>query len=67
MSVPLSVLIVEDVADDAELEARELRRAGFEIDSRRAETIAEDGPAAGGAGGGAPAGAKPPAPEDDAR
>lgn len=38
---PLRVLIVEDVADDAELEARELRRAGFELDWSRVETLAE--------------------------
>ena len=37
----MRVLIVEGSAADAELEARELRQAGFDIDWRRVETLAE--------------------------
>ena len=38
MSQPLSVLIVEDNPDDAELVLRELRRAGFEPGWKRVQT-----------------------------
>src|SRR5258708_29847333 len=37
----LRILIVEDVADDAELEMRELKRAGIAADARRVETAAD--------------------------
>lgn len=38
MSVAVTVLLVEDSADDAELVVRELRRAGFDPDWTRVET-----------------------------
>ena len=38
MSTPLRVLILEDRAEDAELAAHELRRAGFEPDWQRVQT-----------------------------
>ena len=38
MAIPLHVLLVEDNPSDAELMLYELRRAGFELDTRRAET-----------------------------
>jgi two-component system, cell cycle sensor histidine kinase and response regulator CckA len=38
MATPLNILIVEDSQDDAELVARELRRAGFEPRWKRVET-----------------------------
>ncbi|OGS41134.1 MAG: hypothetical protein A2506_01965 [Elusimicrobia bacterium RIFOXYD12_FULL_66_9] len=37
----LSVLLLEDSPEDAELELRELARAGFKVDSRRVETEAD--------------------------
>src|SRR5258708_3806842 len=37
----LRILIVEDVAGDAELEMRELKRAGIAADARRVETAAD--------------------------
>ncbi len=41
MTMPLRVLLLEDKADDAVLVLRELRRAGYEPDSRRVETESE--------------------------
>jgi len=38
MSDMLKLLLVEDVATDAELEVRELRRSGMKVDHRRVET-----------------------------
>jgi DNA-binding NtrC family response regulator len=40
MSVPLRVLIVEDLEDDALLIARELRRGGYDLTSERVDTLA---------------------------
>src|SRR5689334_19028096 len=37
MAVPLQVLIVEDRASDAELMAKELQRAGFNVDWQRVD------------------------------
>jgi CheY-like chemotaxis protein len=39
--VPLNILILEDVPDDAELMVRALRQAGFEFVSRRIDSSAE--------------------------
>ena len=41
MSTPLRVLIVEDQEDDAALMLRELRRAQFEPEYERVETVDE--------------------------
>ena len=41
MEQTLNILLVEDVASDAELILRELRRAGFQFDSRRVQTREE--------------------------
>lgn len=41
MSIPLKILIVEDVPTDAELEFRELRRGGLDCVMQRAETNEE--------------------------
>jgi two-component system sensor histidine kinase UhpB len=41
MSIPLRVLFVEDVEEDAELIARELRRGGFAPDWRRVDNDAD--------------------------
>ena len=41
MSGPLSVLMVEDVEDDAALLSSELRRHGYQLSSERVETAAE--------------------------
>ncbi len=41
MTTPLSVLIVEDTEDDALFVVRELRRGGFEVDSRRVQMADE--------------------------
>ncbi len=41
MSAPLSVLIVEDSASDAELTVRQLRHAGFDVMHQRIETAEE--------------------------
>ena len=41
MTERLRILIVEDVEPDAELELRELRRAGFACDARRVQTAAD--------------------------
>jgi len=41
MAVPLSVLIVEDYEDDAELMALQLREAGFDVYHQRVETAAQ--------------------------
>ena len=41
MSVPLRILMVEDSASDAQLTERELRRGGFDVQSRQVSTAAE--------------------------
>lgn len=41
MATPLRVLMAEDVASDAELNAHELRRAGFEVDWLRVDNEAD--------------------------
>src|SRR5579859_2484667 len=41
MSQPFRILIVEDVATDAALMLRELKRAGIRFDERRVETVVE--------------------------
>lgn len=41
MNVPISVLLVEDSASDADLIVRQLQRAGFEVSHRRVESAAE--------------------------
>ena len=41
MSQQIRILIVEDVASDAELMLRELKRAGIRCDARRVDTAVE--------------------------
>jgi hypothetical protein len=41
MTIPLRVLLIEDSEDDAELLARELKRAGFAAECARVQTAAE--------------------------
>lgn len=39
MGVPLRVLMVDDADEDAALNVRELQRGGFDVTSRRVETL----------------------------
>ena len=40
MGIPLRLLIVEDSENDAQLLVREIRRAGYDVESERVETAA---------------------------
>ena len=41
MNLPLRVLLVEDSKDDADLVLREIRRGGYNVESKRVETYSE--------------------------